>query len=80
MSLVPKGPNYVHKQDKFDVERYSDAHAKCIWTISDIKNKAKKKSIWSDFFDVGGYDCRLLVYPGGASFTWLPWWQGCGPS
>ena len=55
------------KQDgNLTVDKRNDFSARCIWTIPDVKGKIKLKAVWSKYFDVGGYDCRLLVYPGGA--------------
>ena len=33
------------------------------WNISSFSNK--QKVLYSKYFEVGGYDCRLLVYPSG---------------
>jgi hypothetical protein len=35
------------------------------WSIAGFGNK--QKVLYSKYFEVGGYDCRLLVYPSG---TW----------
>lgn len=50
------------------IDRRNPLSARCSWTIPDIKGKIKLRAVWSKYFDVGGYDCRLLVYPGGANW------------
>ena len=37
----------------------------CKWNICGFST-TKQKTLWSKYFEVGGYDCRLLVYPTGA--------------
>lgn len=54
------------------VDKRNDFSARCTWTIPGVSsNKVRQKAVWSKYFDVGGYDCRLLVYPGG---VFLPPW------
>ena len=37
------------------------------WNFSSNKLKQKTtRCLWSSYFEVGGKDCRLLVYPAGA--------------
>ncbi|XP_052209829.1 uncharacterized protein LOC127813105 [Diospyros lotus] len=48
------------------VERRGEFAAVCKWSISNFP-KAKARALWSKYFEVGGYDCRLLVYPKGDS-------------
>lgn len=38
----------------------------CKWNICGFST-TKQKTLWSKYFEVGGYDCRLLVYPTGDS-------------
>lgn len=52
-------------EDDLIIDRRNPLSARCSWTIPDIKGKIKLRAVWSKYFDVGGYDCRLLVYPGG---------------
>lgn len=54
-------------EENLTVDRRNKFSARCTWTIPDVKGKIKQKAVWSKYFDVGGYDCRLLLYPGGAS-------------
>lgn len=52
------------------VEHREDCSAICRWTIpgfSKLKQRTTK-CLWSKYFEVGGYDCRLLVYPTGKNF------------
>lgn len=56
-------------EGNLSVERRNEFSARCTWTIPDVKGKIKQKAVWSKYFDVGGYDCRLLLYPGGMLFT-----------
>jgi hypothetical protein len=56
-------------EGNLSVERQNEFSARCTWTIPDVKGKIKQKAVWSKYFDVGGYDCRLLLYPGGMLFT-----------
>ncbi|KAH9300653.1 hypothetical protein KI387_012236, partial [Taxus chinensis] len=53
-------------QDSVIVERRDDYSAVCKWTIAQF-SKVKARALWSRYFEVGGYDCRLLVYPRGDS-------------
>ncbi|MCO5581700.1 hypothetical protein L7F22_035589 [Adiantum nelumboides] len=53
-------------QESVVVERRGDHSAICKWTISQF-TKVKARALWSRYFEVGGYDCRLLVYPKGDS-------------
>lgn len=52
--------------DAVEVERRGEWAALCRWAIGDF-SKVKARALWSRYFDVGGYDCRLLVYPKGDS-------------
>ena len=38
--------------------------ALCRWQIP-LFSKIKARQLWSPYFEVGGYDCRLLLYPKG---------------
>ncbi|XP_024544379.1 uncharacterized protein LOC9654920 [Selaginella moellendorffii] len=53
-------------QESVVVERRGDFAVVCKWTIVQF-SKVKARSLWSKYFQVGGYDCRLLVYPRGDS-------------
>ncbi|KAI5073759.1 hypothetical protein GOP47_0011772 [Adiantum capillus-veneris] len=53
-------------QESVVVERRGDHSAICKWTIFHV-TKVKARALWSRYFEVGGYDCRLLVYPKGDS-------------
>eukprot|EP01018_Ginkgo_biloba_P001927 Gb_20787 [translate_table: standard] len=53
-------------QETVLVERRGDNCAVCKWTIAQI-TRVKARALWSRYFEVGGYDCRLLVYPRGDS-------------
>ncbi|KAL0372247.1 UNVERIFIED_CONTAM: hypothetical protein Scaly_0906300 [Sesamum calycinum] len=48
------------------VERRGDYSALCKWTIANFP-KIKSRALWSKYFEVGGFDCRLLIYPKGDS-------------
>ncbi|KAK4367290.1 hypothetical protein RND71_015170 [Anisodus tanguticus] len=48
------------------VERRSGYGAVCKWAIANF-TRVKARSLWSKYFEVGGFDCRLLVYPKGDS-------------
>ncbi|CAI9772917.1 unnamed protein product [Fraxinus pennsylvanica] len=48
------------------VERRGDYSAICKWTIANFP-RIKSRALWSKYFEVGGYDCRLLIYPKGDS-------------
>jgi hypothetical protein len=37
----------------------------CKWNIAAFASINKQKMLYSKYFEVGGYDCRLLVYPTG---------------
>lgn len=51
-------------QESITVERRGDSSAVCKWTVFNFP-KVKARALWSKYFEVGGYDCRLLVYPKG---------------
>ncbi|CAH2060983.1 unnamed protein product [Thlaspi arvense] len=53
-------------QEIVAVDRPGDYKAMCRWTVENF-TRVKAKALWSKYFDVGGYDCRLLVYPRGDS-------------
>ncbi|XP_058112078.1 uncharacterized protein LOC131255390 [Magnolia sinica] len=53
-------------QESISVDRRNDHSAVCRWTVFHFP-KVKARALWSRYFDVGGYDCRLLVYPKGDS-------------
>ncbi|XP_075506249.1 LOW QUALITY PROTEIN: uncharacterized protein LOC142543108 [Primulina tabacum] len=48
------------------VERRGNYSALCKWTIVNFQ-KLKSRALWSKYFEVGGFDCRLLIYPKGDS-------------
>ncbi|XP_042059957.1 uncharacterized protein LOC121804468 [Salvia splendens] len=52
--------------DSVVVERRGDYSAICKWTIANFP-KIKSRALWSKYFEVGGFDCRLLIYPKGDS-------------
>nr|XP_043605929.1 uncharacterized protein LOC122578111 isoform X2 [Erigeron canadensis] len=52
--------------ESVSIERRGEYAALCKWTISNFP-KVKTRALWSKYFEVGGYDCRLLVYPKGDS-------------
>ncbi|KAH6792429.1 TRAF-like family protein [Perilla frutescens var. hirtella] len=52
--------------DSVVVERRGDYSALCNWTIANFP-KIKSRALWSKYFEVGGFDCRLLIYPKGDS-------------
>uniref|UniRef100_A0A1J3FRS1 Ubiquitin carboxyl-terminal hydrolase 12 n=1 Tax=Noccaea caerulescens TaxID=107243 RepID=A0A1J3FRS1_NOCCA len=53
-------------QEIVAVDRPGEYTAMCRWTVENF-TRVKAKALWSKYFDVGGYDCRLLVYPRGDS-------------
>ncbi|OUZ99845.1 MATH [Macleaya cordata] len=53
-------------QESVSIERRNDHSAICRWTVHNFP-KVKARALWSRYFEVGGYDCRLLVYPKGDS-------------
>ena len=52
--------------DELIIERHGQGthSGTCKWNIAGFSNK--QKVLYSKYFEVGGYDCRLLVYPSGA--------------
>ncbi|GFQ00460.1 ubiquitin carboxyl-terminal hydrolase 13 [Phtheirospermum japonicum] len=52
--------------DSVVVERRGDYSALCKWTIANFP-RIKSRALWSKYFEVGGFDCRLLIYPKGDS-------------
>eukprot|EP00899_Mesostigma_viride_P015066 jgi/Mesvir1/23560/Mv18256-RA.2 len=53
-------------QESVVVEKRGEHAAYCKWTLAQF-TKVKARALWSRYFEVGGYDCRLLVYPRGDS-------------
>nr|CAD1827766.1 unnamed protein product [Ananas comosus var. bracteatus] len=53
-------------QDTVAVERRGEHAALCRWTVAGFP-RLKARPLWSRYFEVGGYDCRLLIYPKGDS-------------
>lgn len=52
-------------QGSITVERRGDYSAVCRWTVANF-SRIKSRAL-SKYFEVGGFDCRLLVYPRGDS-------------
>ncbi|CAM0945240.1 unnamed protein product [Alopecurus aequalis] len=48
----------------FSVERRGDASASCRWTLPDFPS-TRARTFYTRYFEVGGFDCRLLLYPHG---------------
>ena len=43
----------------------TDGHSASVrWAIAKFSTRGQG-CLWSKYFDVGGYDCRVLVYPSG---------------
>lgn len=61
---LAEDPKAEGGQESVIVEKKGDHAALCKWTIAQF-GKVKARALWSKYFDVGGYDCRLLVYPKG---------------
>ncbi|XP_022941427.1 uncharacterized protein LOC111446723 isoform X2 [Cucurbita moschata] len=53
-------------QETVTVDRRGDFSAVCRWTVQNFP-RIKARALWSKYFEVGGYDCRLLIYPKGDS-------------
>uniref|UniRef100_A0A7N0T9N2 MATH domain-containing protein n=1 Tax=Kalanchoe fedtschenkoi TaxID=63787 RepID=A0A7N0T9N2_KALFE len=53
-------------QEMVVVEKRGEFATVCKWTVQNF-SKIKARALWSKYFEVGGYDCRLLVYPKGDS-------------
>ncbi|CAI0444276.1 unnamed protein product, partial [Linum tenue] len=53
-------------QETVTVDRRGEYSAICRWTVHNFP-RVKARALWSKYFEVGGYDCRLLIYPKGDS-------------
>ncbi|KAI9106664.1 hypothetical protein K1719_022192 [Acacia pycnantha] len=53
-------------QEAVTVARRGEYSSVCRWTIHNFL-RIKARALWSKYFEVGGYDCRLLIYPKGDS-------------
>lgn len=53
-------------QETVAVDRRGEHSAVCRWTVHNFP-RIRARALWSKYFEVGGYDCRLLVYPKGDS-------------
>lgn len=62
------GPGNNAVTDDLIIERHGvGTHSvTCKWNIVGFGGSNKQKVLYSKYFEVGGYDCRLLVYPSGA--------------
>ncbi|XP_008793966.2 uncharacterized protein LOC103710127 [Phoenix dactylifera] len=60
---TPGGPGGA---ESVVVERRGEHSAVCRWTVPQFP-RSKARALWSRYFEVGGYDCRLLIYPKGDS-------------
>ncbi len=60
-------PGNSAAQDDLIIERHgAGTHSvTCKWNIVGFGGSNKQKVLYSKYFEVGGYDCRLLVYPCG---------------
>ena len=76
MELVPahastraEGPgNHEAGDNELILERHGQGthSVTCKWNIAGFGSSSnKQKVLYSKYFEVGGYDCRLLVYPAG---------------
>ncbi|KAF8034987.1 hypothetical protein BT93_C1116 [Corymbia citriodora subsp. variegata] len=65
LSLTPRdGTGGAH--EAVSIDRRGEFSAVCRWTVQGF-SKIKAKATWCKYFEVGGYDCRLLIYPKGDS-------------
>ncbi|KAJ4850001.1 hypothetical protein Tsubulata_016236 [Turnera subulata] len=53
-------------QETVTIDRRGEHAAVCRWTVHNFP-RVKARALWSKYFEVGGYDCRLLIYPKGDS-------------
>lgn len=63
--------NNEHAENELIIERHGEGSHSSVtakWNIPSFArtNSSKAKVLYSKYFTVGGYDCRLLVYPSGA--------------
>lgn len=66
--LVPFGDEAPHGESPHTLQviRHNRDSATCSWTITPFAvGKLGKRTLWSQYFSVGNYDWRLLVYPTG---------------
>ncbi len=63
------------------IERREKYSAVCKWRIEQFSTKLKRttRCLYSKYFEVGGFDCRLLVYPAGEPRTWSGHRMVCDP-
>lgn len=64
-----EGPgNGEHGDSSLVIERTGPGghSVRALWNIAGFGSSNKQKMLYSKYFEVGGYDCRLLVYPTGA--------------
>eukprot|EP00854_Cymbomonas_tetramitiformis_P003916 gene3916-4879_t len=70
MALAYQGesddPVKEYSPDSVVIESRGEHAAVCRWSLAQY-SKVKARALWSKYFTVGGYDCRLLVYPKGDS-------------
>ena len=73
-SNPPEGPGNIEIGEDFVVKRRGKgSHSvTCTWNIAGFGGSNKQKVLYSKYFEVAGYDCRLLVYPSGTAskFSW----------
>lgn len=51
-------------QETVVLDRRGEYSVVCRWTVNNLP-KVKARTLSSKYFEVGGYDCRLLIYPKG---------------
>ena len=61
-----RGGDAVSSASAEDVVPRSAHSATCTWRLPDFAT-SRARQMWSEYRDVGGHECRLLVYPRGDS-------------
>ena len=62
---VARGDAPGNEAEELNVTRPNPFSATVTWRIGWNQAKAKQKCLQSKYVEVGGKDCRLLVYPSG---------------
>lgn len=71
LSVVGRGDSASTSEDSdggIVIGRRSDGAALATWTIPNFSRNRSLTLIRSKYFEIGGFDCRLLIYPGGKVF------------
>ena len=69
---TPRADPSGNEAEELSVHRSTPSSATITWRFNWNEAKQRQKCVQSKYVEVGGKDCRLLVYPFGARLGWHP--------